>query len=53
MIRNTKATQRNKWQQKRMRNDEVMTLNVNQRYEDGTQGAKTKSKNLPSMFENK
>ena len=50
---NTQATQRNKWQQKRMRNGEVMTLNVNQRYEDGTQGAKTKSKNLPSMYKNK
>ncbi len=44
MIRNTKATQRNKWQQKRMRNDEVTTPNVNQRYKDGTQGQKTKSK---------
>jgi hypothetical protein len=32
MIRNTKATKRNKWQQKRMKNNEVMTLNVNQRY---------------------
>jgi tRNA (Thr-GGU) A37 N-methylase len=53
MIRNTKATQHNKWQQKRLRNDKVMTLNVNQRFEDGTQGLKTKSKNLPSMFENK
>ncbi len=47
MIRNSKATQRNKWQQKRMRNDEVMTLNVNQRYKDGTQGAKQKVKNFP------
>jgi hypothetical protein len=53
MIRNTKATHHNKWQQKRLRNDEVMTPNVNQRFEDGTQGLKTKSINLPSMFENK
>jgi hypothetical protein len=31
MIRNIKATQRNKWQRKQIRNDEVMTINVNQR----------------------
>ena len=45
MIRNTKATHRNKGQQKGVRNDEVMTLNVNQRFEDGTQGEKQKVKN--------
>ncbi len=39
---NTKATQRNKWQQKRMRNDEVMALNVNRGLIDGTQGANKK-----------
>ena len=31
MIRNTKATHHNKWQQKGVRNDEVMALNVNQK----------------------
>ncbi len=53
MIRDTKATQGNKWQQKGVRNDEVMALNVNQRFEDGTQRGKQKVKNPPSMFKNK
>jgi hypothetical protein len=39
MIRNTMATQRNKWQQKRMKTDDGMTLNVNRGLIDGTQGA--------------
>ena len=35
--------------------DEVMSLNVNQRYLMGRKGRekKTKSKNLPSMFKNR
>ena len=32
MIRNTKATHSNKWHQKGMKNNEVMTLPVNQRF---------------------
>ncbi len=50
MIRDTKATLRNEWQQKGVRNDEVMALNVNQRFEDGTQKEKQKIKSLPSIF---
>ena len=53
MIRNTKATQSNKWQQKRVRNDEVRTLNMNRGFIDGTQGANKKNKSLPSMFKNR
>jgi hypothetical protein len=30
-----------------------MALNVNQQFEDGTQGGKQKVKSLPSMFKNK
>ena len=47
MIRNTKATQSNKWQQKRVRNDEVRTLNMNRGFIDGTQGANKKIKVFP------
>ena len=47
MIRDTKATQRNKWQRKRVRNNEVMTLRMNQRFEDGTQGENQKVKIFP------
>jgi hypothetical protein len=47
MIRNNKATQSNKWQQKRVRNDEVRTLNVNRGFIDGTQGANKKIKVFP------
>ena len=54
MIRNNKATQSNKWQQKRVRNDEVRTLNVNRGFIDGTQGANKKNnKSLPSKFKNR
>ena len=53
MIRDTMATQRNKWQQKRMKTDNGMTLNVNHGLIDGTQGANKEIKNPPSMFKNK
>jgi hypothetical protein len=36
-----------------MKTDNGVTPNVNQGLTDGTQGANTKVKNLPSMFENK
>ena len=42
MIRNTMATQSNKWQQKRMKTDNGNTLNVNHGLIDGTQGANKK-----------
>ena len=35
----TMAAQRNKWQQKRMKTNNGMTLNVNHGWIDGTQGA--------------
>ena len=44
MIRNTVATQSNKWQRKRIKNDEVMSLNVNQRYIMGRKGKEKKTK---------
>jgi hypothetical protein len=49
---NTKcgATQRNKWQQKRLKTDDGKTLNVNHVLMDWRQGAKRKTKSLPSMF---
>jgi hypothetical protein len=47
MIRDTKATQRSKWQHKRVKNNEVNTLRVNQRFEDGTQGENQKVKIFP------
>ena len=50
MIRDTMATQSNKWQQKRMKTDNGKTLNVNQGLIDGTQGANKKVKGLPSML---
>ena len=36
-----------------MKTDNGVTLNVNRGLTDETQGANTKVKNLPSMFENK
>jgi hypothetical protein len=53
IIGNTMATQSIKWQQKRSKTDDGTTPNVNHGLIDGTQGAKTKSKNLPSSFKNK
>jgi hypothetical protein len=47
------ATSTNKWQQKRMKINDGMTLNVNHELIDGTQGAKQKVKSLPSSFKNK
>ena len=44
MIRDTMATQSNKWQQKRMKTDNGKTLNVNHGLVDGTQGANKKVK---------
>jgi hypothetical protein len=42
MIRNTMATQSNKWQRKRTKTDDGMLLNVNHGLVDGTQGANKK-----------
>ena len=53
MIRDSKATQRNKWQQKRSKTDNGMTFNVDQAVMNGTQGANKKVKRLPSMLKNK
>ena len=54
MFRDSKATQRNKWQQKRSETDNGMIFNVDQAVMDGTQGAnKKKVKRLPSMLKNK
>ncbi len=44
------ATSTNKWQQKRMKKNDGMTLNVNHELIDGTQGVEQKVKGLPSSF---
>ena len=44
MFRDSKATQRNKWQQKRSKTDNGMIFNVDQAVMDGTQGANKKVK---------
>ena len=53
MIRDSWATQRNKWQQKRSKTDNGMTINMEQAVIDGTQGANKEVKSPPSMFKNK
>jgi hypothetical protein len=53
MIRDTMATQSNKWQQKRMKTDNGKTLNVNHGLIDGTQGANKKVKKSSLDVKNK
>ncbi len=50
IIRNTMATQSNKWQQKRMKTNDGVTLNVNRGLIDGHKEQTKKIKSLPSMF---
>ncbi len=50
IIRDTRATQRNKWQHKRTKTDDRTTLNVNHGLIDGTQGAKQKIKVFPRVL---
>jgi hypothetical protein len=47
------STSSSKRHLKRQRTLDEVKIWVNQRYRDGTQGAKQKVKTLPSMFENK
>ena len=44
------TTSTNKWQQKGVKTNDRLTLNVNQKMIDGTQGVKQKVKGLPSSF---